>query len=255
MEKNANRADPWTMLLDAVLVPVCFAAGVTGGGWALKALGCQDDAATFLIELALALVCFLLFRRVVLRGERRPLSAARLLFCLLCLGAPFLADGAIAIIGAPLKSVPSEILFAALAGLAVGIAEETVFRGVVFNRLREGLDGRRHGLILSALLSSAVFGLLHLLNLTTQPLVTTLMQMYYAFAAGVGFCGIYVLSGTLLLPILLHAIVDVCHFLPAADCAAPAASFDPVLFGLSTLLLCEGVAALLVYRRKTANGA
>ena len=82
MEKNANRADPWTMLLDAVLVPVCFAAGVTGGGWALKALGCQDDAATFLVELVLALVCFLLFyegvaallvyRRKTANGARNP---------------------------------------------------------------------------------------------------------------------------------------------------------------------------------------
>jgi hypothetical protein len=95
-----------------------------------------------------------------------------------------------------------------------------------------------------------VFGLIHFENLIEQSLIGTTMQVYFAFAIGLCFCGIYLFSGTLLIPILLHGIVDTGVFLLAVNNNATATSFNWVHMALSTAILIIGLVLMIVYEKK-----
>ena len=95
-----------------------------------------------------------------------------------------------------------------------------------------------------------MFGLTHFENLIEQSLIGTVMQVYFAFAMGLYFCGIYLFSGTLLIPILLHGIVDTGSFLLVVNNDATAVSLDWIKMGMSTLILIIGLVLLIIYERK-----
>ena len=151
-----------------------------------------------------------------------------------------------------IKSGLSNIVLAILAALMVGLCEELVFRGVVFNKLQVIFSGTRNLYLISALLSSCSFGLVHLVNALDQSWIGTITQVYFAFATGMCFCGIYLFSGTLWIPVLLHAITDASTFLLIINENAAATSFDWIKLGLATLNLIIGFVLLIVYEKKGA---
>ena len=92
-----------------------------------------------------------------------------------------------------------------LAGLLIGFAEETLTRGYVVRIMRKA----GHSEVAVALVSSALFALLHSFNLFTgQALGATLIQLVYTFFFG--FCMYLALrvTRTLIAPVLLHAATD-----------------------------------------------
>lgn len=90
-----------------------------------------------------------------------------------------------------------------------GLCEETMCRVLGFEVLRKHLTDDRKGVFSAALLSSALFGILHLLNLISgQPLIQTLAQVGYAFVFGMCFSAIYYKSGNVIPCIILHALVN-----------------------------------------------
>ncbi|MEV7608442.1 CPBP family intramembrane glutamic endopeptidase [Microbacterium sp. NPDC089320] len=100
-----------------------------------------------------------------------------------------------------------------LAGLFIGFAEEVLTRGLVVTMLRRA--GQRE--IVVAVISSALFALLHAGNLLTgQSLFATLFQLVYTFAFGVCMYLAMRVTGTLIAPILLHASTDPSIFLHTA---------------------------------------
>lgn len=100
-----------------------------------------------------------------------------------------------------------------LAGLFIGFAEEVLTRGLVVTMLRKA--GQRE--IVVAVISSALFALLHAGNLLTgQSLFATLFQLVYTFAFGVCMYLAMRVTGTLIAPILLHASTDPSIFLHTA---------------------------------------
>jgi membrane protease YdiL (CAAX protease family) len=99
----------------------------------------------------------------------------------------------------------SERMMWIVVAISAGVCEEIVFRGWLLNTLHDqvGLTGK--GLILAGAL---VFGLAHAYQKISGVIITAL--------AGAFFCVIYVKTGSLLIPILLHSLVDVRFaFLPA----------------------------------------
>jgi membrane protease YdiL (CAAX protease family) len=111
-------------------------------------------------------------------------------------------------------STQERLLWSAVA-VSAGICEEVVFRGWLLDTLHSmaGLTGTT--LILFA---AAVFGLAHTYQRITGILLT-------AFA-GVLFCALYVKTGSLLAPILLHTLIDLRFaFLPAPRIAKPQALY------------------------------
>ena len=95
------------------------------------------------------------------------------------------------------------LFFSLLLYLAVGIYEELLFRGYFLRNLAEGLHlpglSSRGALLLSWVLTSAVFGLAHALNPNAN-LISTINIAFAGIFLGLG----YILSGNMALPIGLH---------------------------------------------------
>lgn len=127
------------------------------------------------------------------------------------------------------------------AGLFIGLAEELLARGLVVNLMRKA----GHGEITVALVSSAIFGLLHAGNVFfgDQDLGTTAIQVVYTSAFGVCMYLALRATGTIWAPILLHASSDPFLFLHAEY---PQNNLFSVLPGLSTYLVIVMGTALLV---------
>jgi len=84
-----------------------------------------------------------------------------------------------------------------------GVVEETTFRGILLTRLLP------RGPWTAVLLSSALFGLLHVANLFLgSPWQTVLLQVTFAAMAGTGYAAMRMRTGSLWPPVVLHALFD-----------------------------------------------
>lgn len=92
----------------------------------------------------------------------------------------------------------NRILFFLVGGVIAPVAEELFFRGILFGTLWRSL--RRFGLLPALLFSTAVFALLHPGSHIPQAV------------GGFVFCLAYAVSGSLLAPILIHAIGNLVLF-------------------------------------------
>lgn len=93
----------------------------------------------------------------------------------------------------------------------VGFVEEMIFRAFLFRALLRK-DGPRVAVIVSAV----TFGIGHLVNLLAGiPTAENLMMVVFAVAWGFVFTMVYYKSGSLLLCILIHAVVDVLSMVAA----------------------------------------
>ncbi len=88
------------------------------------------------------------------------------------------------------------LLWTAVAASA-GICEEVVFRGWLLATLHGPLSLSGTALVVAA---AVIFGLAHAYQGVTGVILTAL--------AGAFFCGLYVITGSLLVPILLHILID-----------------------------------------------
>ena len=147
------------------------------------------------------------YRAYVRRIERRPVSelsspgAGKELGGGFVLGASLftLTIGTLALLGCYSVEGRHDVSIVAIplvAAIGTAFIEEIVFRGIVF-RIVEGALGTWIALILS----SAIFGLLHLVN----PHATLQGAVAIVFEAGVMLAAAYVLTRRLWLPIGIHA--------------------------------------------------
>lgn len=102
----------------------------------------------------------------------------------------------------------SNMLTVLLIALAAGIVEELLCRNLIFALFIKSFDNTKWMLIWASLSSSAVFGLIHLANLTHQPIMSTLQQIFYAFAFGLMLCFVHIFSNRIWPCILLHFLMD-----------------------------------------------
>lgn len=108
-----------------------------------------------------------------------------------------------------LESLPMIVYFFIIT-LAIGIYEELLCRGLLFNSFKDYFGDTKKGIYLSAILSSLIFGSMHLTNLIWSPslIISTLCQVIYATFVGFLFCVIYYRSKNLISCMLLHGIFD-----------------------------------------------
>lgn len=85
-----------------------------------------------------------------------------------------------------------------LYGVVSPLAEEIIFRGLVYNRLR-----RQFGLTVAVIGSAALFGLYH-----GNP-----VQTLYGFILGLLMAVLYERYGAFLVPVLLHSAANVCIYI------------------------------------------
>ena len=96
-------------------------------------------------------------------------------------------------------------VMAVLSFLLVGVAEEIIFRGFLFNGMR-----RTGSLTIAVVVSAITFGMGHIVNLLTgHATMETLVQVLFAVAWGFLFTFAYLKSGSLLPCIAIHGLIDV----------------------------------------------
>ena len=95
-------------------------------------------------------------------------------------------------------------VMAVLSFLLVGVVEEIIFRGFLFNGMRK--TGR---LTVAIVVSAITFGMGHIVNLLTgHATAETLVQMIFAVAWGFLFTFAYLKGGSLLPCIAIHGLID-----------------------------------------------
>ena len=119
---------------------------------------------------------------------------------------PFLS---VAMGDAAIHAGAGEILRYALVCLSVGFFEETAFRGCVFTMIYSRRKKNAFNVFLSVVLSSAVFGAIHLVNLFTGASVgSVLLQVGYSFLIG-GMCSVMLLkTHNIWYCVILHALYN-----------------------------------------------
>ncbi len=97
--------------------------------------------------------------------------------------------------------------------LFVGIAEEFLCRGWLQNEFIERFSNDRNSVIKSIILSSLVFGVMHIINLSEQTVFETILQIINAVSVGVLLGSIYYKTKNIWSVIFLHAFYDFAIFL------------------------------------------
>lgn len=141
---------------------------------------------------------------------------------------------------------PAYLIWFAAECLAIGLFEELAFRGVIFLLFAEKRHTTRKGLFWSLILTSAVFGAVHLANLLMGAGVgAVIMQIGYSFLIG-AMCSVVLLkTRNIWLCALLHAIYDFCGTLMPTLGAGTWWDTPTVVF---TAVLAVATAAYLVWQ-------
>ncbi len=103
-----------------------------------------------------------------------------------------------------------EIALLAAECFAIGLFEEMAFRGVVLLGIMEKRRACVRDLIISILLSSAVFGAVHLVNLITSSPAAVILQIGYSFLIGAMCSVVLIKTANIWLCVILHALFDFC---------------------------------------------
>ena len=131
-----------------------------------------------------------------------------------------------------------------LSMLCVGFLEEVIFRGLLFEAMRE--DGLKSAVIVS----SVTFGMGHIINLfngSGAQLLPNLLQIFYATAVGFMFVMMYLKSNSLLVCIAVHGIFNA--FNVFADESAVTDSMQ-IITAILLTVITGGYAGYLAYSMK-----
>jgi len=143
------------------------------------------------------------------------------------------------------SKLPSTVMIVLAGTLLVGIGEELYLRGILRVSVLE-----RHGEFAALLITSIVFGLAHTVKFLFEglPVGLVLFQIVFLAMDGALFYGALRATGTLWVPIVLHALNDFQLYLHAGtDGGAPAPEFgnDPITIGSELILMALSVALVI----------
>ena len=106
----------------------------------------------------------------------------------------------------------SSLLVAIFAGIVPGFAEEILYRGIIISYFMKLFKSSK-GIFLILIFSSLIFGLIHLPNFfLSDSFNIILFQIFYAFAFGILTGAVYLRTGNLWPPIILHSLIDISSF-------------------------------------------
>ncbi|MCF7929914.1 MAG: CPBP family intramembrane metalloprotease [Acholeplasmataceae bacterium] len=90
--------------------------------------------------------------------------------------------------------------------LTTGFFEEIIFRGIILIFLVNKFAHLKNGLLLSIVMSSLFFGLIHIFNLYSgASIIDTLMQVGYSFLVGMMWAVMFLKTKNIWLVMILHA--------------------------------------------------
>jgi membrane protease YdiL (CAAX protease family) len=138
----------------------------------------------------------------------------------------------VAVVTGTFRMRVDEVAFFLVLACLVGFAEEAYFRGLMLRALVSAGPWR------AAVISSALFGVLHLQNLLFgADLTGTLLQVGYATAMGFGFAAVTLRTGVIWPLVVIHALIDFAGFVTSGETVAGHVSTtDAAVYGLYILV-------------------
>lgn len=144
------------------------------------------------------------------------------------------------------------LLFIALNTALIGLSEEWMFRGVLFLGLRSRLK-----LWPSILLTSLLFGAVHVLNvITTGQLIEAVVQSVAAFMSGMLLLALLIRTGSIWIPMAYHTLWDFGTFVASATSPKTAGPVDFAhgwIWSLPMLIVLPNFLFVLFLLRKVRN--
>ena len=116
-------------------------------------------------------------------------------------------------------------------GLLVPAAEELVFRGVMFRRMRQ-----RAGFIRSAVSASLIFAVIH----------GNMVQMIYAFFMGMVLCYLYEKYGSVKAPVLGHMVMNLVSIAATETAAYEWMMQQPMRIGIITVVCAAAASSIFL---------
>lgn len=90
--------------------------------------------------------------------------------------------------------------------ISIGFFEEVVFRGLILIFLLQQFSNTKKGMYKAIILSSALFGLIHLINVFSGANIgNTILQIGYSFLMGMMWAVVYLKTRNIWYSVLLHA--------------------------------------------------
>jgi len=94
--------------------------------------------------------------------------------------------------------------------LGTGVFEEVLVRGLILKILLLKMGQTKKGIINACLISSAIFGIAHIVNIiVVGELLPVITQVVYATFIGVFYAALFLRTKTLWIPILFHGLTNV----------------------------------------------
>lgn len=103
----------------------------------------------------------------------------------------------------------SNVLTGFICGLAPGIYEEFLFRGIFMDQLSRKYKSNAKILLLSTI----VFSLVHLTNAIGQDLTSVIFQVIFSVAFGIAVGGFYIKTKDICSVIIVHAATDIIGYI------------------------------------------
>ncbi|MDL2246383.1 CPBP family intramembrane metalloprotease [Methanobrevibacter sp. OttesenSCG-928-K11] len=105
------------------------------------------------------------------------------------------------------------IINAVIYCISIGLWEETLCRGLFLTNMLKKWGNTKKGIIKSIVLSSMIFGILHIISAINGNLISSLIQVAYASIMGILLAVIYIKTKSLWSAIILHIILNFAAYL------------------------------------------
>ncbi len=137
--------------------------------------------------------------------------------------------------------------------IGAGIIEEVIFRGILVSYLMKIIDSK-YKIYIVAILSAGIFAIMHFINYNGSNLAITTIQVISAFNF-ILLAAVYLRTGNLWLPIMIHILNNFIAFLNPSNIAATGEMVGPVtwVFYLDVVLSIILVIIGLYYIRSSKH--
>lgn len=118
--------------------------------------------------------------------------------------------------------------------LFVGLIEELIFRGCIYKICDEKWGDQK-----AVILSSVLFGLIHIINVLNDDILMVVLQMVYATCIGIVYAMLMYKKQGIILCILAHAIINIAGNLGAIETVCKEIIFT---------IICVAFAIIMIFR-------
>lgn len=130
--------------------------------------------------------------------------------------------------------------------LAIGFFEEMAFRSVVMLGIMENRRKTKKDILMSIILSSVVFGLVHIVNIFISPSVAVILQILYSALIG-GMCAIVLLlTRNIWACVILHGLFNFFGAI-VSECGEGRVFFTDIPTQIVTAIIAAAVIAIYIY--------